>query len=564
MPIPYMSPFDAMFQANQRPLELQGMQTKNALQSVQAQQAQMELDNMNALRKAMADSINPDGTPDLNKVTTNLIQFGKSDLATNVMSAQRQQEMFNIGKGYMQRSQQPQSATQQQQSPEAQNAITSASQMSPRDMQVLSANVAADQKKNPNTPIQFVGQTQDTPQFGSGIALNQAGLNAGAAPIQQPQTQQQPQGGVGPYGLPLDSMAFDMMSGHPEKIGDHIFELSKPLLAREGGIWTKDPITGQPKFAGGAGKIPEGASLDQNMNLRPYGGFMDFENILGQLKKTIENRNSPQMVINPATGREQPKTKQQIIDEANAGAQGEIQPPGFVTKVPGINQPAQPLPNVPSVGGIGGYGQTPQEKKLSESRGENIASSEKKINEEADLALNKIVQNNKMIGLLPQVELGPLSARITNFKAMMKEMGINLPGKDPTSSQEYEKYAYQGAIAGAKQAFGARITNLEVDTLIKSSPGRNITEQANNALLKFDNIVQQRKLDRQSKFYQYQGQGGDLNQFDSWYNQNSPLEGMSAPKTGESADQSAPSVAPNKALTTQQIVDELRKRGKIK
>lgn len=530
----YTSPIDAFMQQGNNALEQQGKISSNALERIRVLQAQMDYDNNNALRKAFMNSVGADGKPDFDKATTALIQFGKPDLAVNVMNARRAQDAYEqFGKMINGQQQQP------AMTPDQTGAMNAVGQLSPQDK----ATLKADMVKNPQAPAQFVGATQDTPQFGIGLPLNQGAMNDG---MSIPNQQQDNQGGL----LKTLAPALQLMLGSGpngmEKAGAALADAMKPQAVRENTGLVRYGADGKPILDFFNPGLDKGMTLDKNGAAQMVQNYLPYKALLDELKLNIANKNDAKLYPD-RSGRQVPKTNQQLIDEANGKiSTPEIQPPGMGQQVPGINQPSQPLNN-------NGYGMTPQEKKISEGRGENVVVDEKTINSEAASAQQKMVRNNKMLELLPKSELGPLSERITNFKSLLNEMGLAVPGKDPTDTQMLNKYSRQGAIEGAKQAFGPRISNLEVDNLIQSSPGRDLTEKANAALIKFDNIIQQRKMMKQSEYYKYINQGQDPSQFEPYFTQNFPLEGVSAPKEGKPGMPS-----------TQQIVDELRKRGRIK
>lgn len=149
-------------------------------------------------------------------------------------------------------------------------------------------------------------------------------------------------------------------------------------------------------------------------------------------------------------------------------------------------------------------------------------------------AIDKVAQNNKMIELLPQITTGPLNKQITMVKNLAASLGADLG--DPAPNQEFEKYAIQGALASAKQIYGSRITNQDVTTQIMSNPGATLTEKAIYQLLKYDNELQQRNIQKMTALGEYRRAGGDPREFQVYFSQKYPFQGISAPEEGGSKD----------------------------
>jgi hypothetical protein len=201
-------------------------------------------------------------------------------------------------------------------------------------------------------------------------------------------------------------------------------------------------------------------------------------------------------------------------------------------------------------------GQTTSGKKYQEEQGAAAGEQEKKINSDAAAAFQKIAQNNKMIELLPQITTGPLAKQVTTAKQLSQSIGIDFG--DPASNQEFEKFAIKGALEGAKQIYGARLTNQDVMSQIASNPGTSMSEKAMYQLLKYDNIVQQRHLDMQKAYFTDEG---PKQTFEMRFNQENPFMGITAPKVGESAATSAPG-AVMKEKPLPQVSSRLKPNGR--
>jgi hypothetical protein len=202
-------------------------------------------------------------------------------------------------------------------------------------------------------------------------------------------------------------------------------------------------------------------------------------------------------------------------------------------KVADANNGLSPIPTAPQSGFIG---QSTQDKALGEKRAGNIGEMEQDINDKAASAQTKLATNQKMMQLLPNVTTGPLADRITAGRNMLHSLGWT--GPDPTNNQELEKYSMQAALENAKQVYGNRITNADLQSLPHWNPSATMTENAFRTVLDADNTRQSRMIQKQTAYNDFRNKNGDLNQFPSWFNQNYPEMGVSAStstKPGEGA-----------------------------
>lgn len=192
----------------------------------------------------------------------------------------------------------------------------------------------------------------------------------------------------------------------------------------------------------------------------------------------------------------------------------------------GASAPGSLPAPVPTAGGPVGIGQSTQDKALAEKRAGNIGEMEQDINDKAASAQSKLANNAKIQALVPQITTGPFAGDMTKAKSVLNSLGWT--GADPTNNQEFEKYAMQAALESAKQVYGNRITNADLMSLPHWNPSDSMTTNALNAIIDSDNIKQGRLLQRQNVYNEFRNQGGDLNQFSSYYNKNYPEQGVSA------------------------------------
>lgn len=218
---------------------------------------------------------------------------------------------------------------------------------------------------------------------------------------------------------------------------------------------------------------------------------------------------------------------QAFIKQKAGATPGMTVDPGNGTPVDANGKPTSQLPApVPVASGPVGIGQSTMDKALSEKRAGNVADMEQDITDKASSAQAKLANNAKIQALVPQITTGPFAGNMTKAKSVLNSLGWT--GADPTNNQEFEKYAMQAALESAKQVYGNRITNADLMSLPHWNPSDSMTTNALNAIIDSDNIKQGRLLQRQNVYNEYRNQGGDLNQFSSYYNKNYPEQGVSA------------------------------------
>lgn len=182
---------------------------------------------------------------------------------------------------------------------------------------------------------------------------------------------------------------------------------------------------------------------------------------------------------------------------------------------------------VPKSSGPVGIGQSTQDKAIAEKRAGNVADLEQDINDKAASSQLKLANNKKLLEILPSVTTGPVAEQLAKGKNLLHQMGWS--GADPSNFQELQKIMQQSALESAKQVYGNRITNADLMTLPMWTPSASMADNALRVIVGMDNIQQQRNLQKQTVYNEYRNQGGDLNQFPSYFNQNYPNQGISAP-----------------------------------
>lgn len=324
-------------------------------------------------------------------------------------------------------------------------------------------------------------------------------------------------------------------SGNPamEKLGGMIQTANAPLINRGYGINKLNPLTGNYELDPGSlqgikdveAVKADTAAAHKMVRLENPDGTFRYVRESDQIRES--GGAAPTVPSNVGTLTTDDVARVQAYNQKNGGA-----PYTINARPPSAIPSANPGPEMPS--SLTG-GQSTSAKEYQQGQGKSASEQEDKINKDAASAFTKIAQNNKMIDLLPSITTGPLAKQVTAAKMAAQSLGIDFG--DPANNQEFEKFAIKGALEGAKQIYGARLTNQDVMSQIMSNPGTSMSEKAMYQLLKYDNVVQQRLLDMQSDYF---SDTGPKQTFEMRFNQSHPFMGITAPKPGQTAEQSAP------------------------
>jgi hypothetical protein len=147
---------------------------------------------------------------------------------------------------------------------------------------------------------------------------------------------------------------------------------------------------------------------------------------------------------------------------------------------------------------------------------------------ESVLANQQLQYNNQAAQALPSAEVGPLSEWLTTNRAKLLQLGVPasvIPESGTvTPTLELNKYLKNAALQGAKQLYGARMTQNEVRLQTEEmSPSASMTRDAIQSLIQQNNMQSRYLLQRGKDFQQYMQRGGDPSQFESWYSNARPL-----------------------------------------
>lgn len=189
--------------------------------------------------------------------------------------------------------------------------------------------------------------------------------------------------------------------------------------------------------------------------------------------------------------------------------------------------------------------------------------------EEANLADQKLQYNAESRKALPNAEVGPMSEWLTNNRSRLIEMGIPdklIPGDGSvTPTLELNKNLKNAALQGAKQTFGARMTQNEVMLQHEElSPSTSMTRDAIASLMAQDDIKQQYAKQRAEDYGKYVQQGGDPLRFESWYSKTFPLTAFAQARAPAAAAPPGRATPTSTAHSATDLEAEMRRRGLIK
>jgi hypothetical protein len=200
-------------------------------------------------------------------------------------------------------------------------------------------------------------------------------------------------------------------------------------------------------------------------------------------------------------------------------------PPSQQTPVP-QEGPWASMPKLPVSGALGAPDAFTHGR-LQEA-GKKDAELSSQYGKEADLADQKQQYNSEALKVLPQAETGPMSEWLTENKARLLELGVPsslIPSDGKvTPTMELNKFLKNAALQGARQIYGARMTQMEVKLQTdEMSPSAHMTGEAIRSLVQQDNIKNAYAKQRSDDYGKYIAQKGDPLRFESWYAKHFPL-----------------------------------------
>jgi len=172
-----------------------------------------------------------------------------------------------------------------------------------------------------------------------------------------------------------------------------------------------------------------------------------------------------------------------------------------------------------------GMGQTTYDKSTAEKQGSESAALTTKYGGLADSANQRIAVNTQALGLVDKATTGPLAAKITDVQNMLVSR-FGIPESDFKTSDTIalQKDLVNAATAKAKQQFGSRITQSEVNLMLtRGAPNVDMTKASIKYLLSSDIAQSQYQIQQANDLGKYLTKGGDPLRFEGWYTSNFPM-----------------------------------------
>jgi hypothetical protein len=244
----------------------------------------------------------------------------------------------------------------------------------------------------------------------------------------------------------------------------------------------------------------------------------------GQAPYNIEN-------VQTQGGGTTPMTQAQLIARLNG------QTPGAQ---PG-SAPSARAPGAPQTPAPGGFGQIPKldigqglgapnafQEGVLKAAGQKHAELSSELGKDAALADQQLEYNREAANALPTAETGPMSEWLTRNRSALLEAGVPstlIPGSGTVvPTMELNKALKNAALQGARQLYGARMTQTEVKLQTdEMSPSASMMSDAISSLMQQNNIRSMYAKQRAQDYTAYRQQGGDPMAFESWYASRFPL-----------------------------------------
>lgn len=395
---------------------------------------------------------------------------------------------------------------------------------------------------------------QSAPQAATTSPMNPAGLDpsmAGMLYMQDPAKYAEQF--VAPYYKPADIFGKIRAAGMDPNspLGHQIAQMNlakenyvAPIGGARQGTVAFDPITHQPLFA--QPDLGRNANLtyDQNgqLSVTPIPGAAGAAAQLTGAETAARETNTPRLVPTPSGGSAFGYPGQFAGPPPAFGGNpnAPANPPPSGAPAPQPQQPGEapvwksvPKMVIPSgVGAPGAYSEA-----IQKGSAEKAMTLREQYGKEADLADQKVALNREAMKVLSQAEVGPLSDKLTKWRGILKELGVPdglISGEKVEATQELKKYLVNNAIQGARQLYGARMTQQEVAMQKEeANPSDAMTEKAIRELVRFQNLQNEYSKKRAQDFDTYLSKGGDPLRFESWYTSKFPLSGFVQQPTRE-------------------------------
>lgn len=189
------------------------------------------------------------------------------------------------------------------------------------------------------------------------------------------------------------------------------------------------------------------------------------------------------------------------------------------------------MPKMPQPGGIG---QSTFNENMQKGAAETASKLSEKYGASADSANQRLALNKQALDLVETASTGAGASMLAPVQNALVSMGVpesvfNHPVSDTVALQ---KDLVNAATAKAKQQFGARITQSEVNLMLsRGSPNVDMPKAAIRYLLQSDNATANYQIQQANDLGKYIQNNGDPYRFEGWYSQKFPLSNAIATVT---------------------------------
>jgi len=221
-------------------------------------------------------------------------------------------------------------------------------------------------------------------------------------------------------------------------------------------------------------------------------------------------------------------------------------PDGAVTVNP-APQGNDPWSTMPRLAQPGGVGQTTYQSGVAKAQGDAVNRLVEKYGQKADAAQFRIATNAQAKDMLSRADTGTGAAFMGDIKTfLVSRAGIPESDfkNDPAATAALNKDLMTAAVAKAKSMYGTRMTQNEVNNMLKrGAPNGDMLKAAISFLIDSDSESAKYDVQQANDLGEYISRGGDPLRFEGWYAKTFPLSAavekvQLAPNTPENASAS--------------------------
>jgi hypothetical protein len=189
--------------------------------------------------------------------------------------------------------------------------------------------------------------------------------------------------------------------------------------------------------------------------------------------------------------------------------------------------PADPWSTMPKLEMPTGLGQTTYQKGIAEQQSATAGKLTTKYGEISEQASQRKAFNDQALSLVDQADTGPKAVAIADVKNWLVSR-FHVPESHfentPSATTALQKDLVNAATQKAKQQFGSRITQSEVQLMLtRASPNVDMTKAAMRYLIQSDNAQLDYQIGQGAGLEKYLKSGGDPLHFETWYAKTFPM-----------------------------------------